>query len=59
MGASLLAEAVSQSDHLSTDTPPSRAGSLPQGLAWFLIGPTQASPESARTVEEYPGWSVA
>ncbi|RYM39177.1 hypothetical protein EVS84_21110 [Pseudomonas koreensis] len=59
MGASLLAKAVCQSDHLSTDTTHSRAGSLPQGFAEFFIGPTQASPESARTVAEYPGWSVA
>ncbi|RBB98651.1 hypothetical protein C3E97_023485 [Pseudomonas sp. MWU12-2115] len=31
MGASLLAKAVDQPTLLSTDTPSSRAGSLPQG----------------------------
>ncbi|MBA4271888.1 MAG: hypothetical protein C0438_02120 [Pseudomonas sp.] len=31
MGASLLAKAVGQATLMSTDTPSSRAGSLPQG----------------------------
>ncbi|OJT52993.1 hypothetical protein BSZ28_06055 [Pseudomonas moraviensis] len=33
VGASLLANAVCHSTMMSTDTTPSRAGSLPQGLA--------------------------
>ncbi|MBU0822557.1 MAG: hypothetical protein KKC24_27295, partial [Gammaproteobacteria bacterium] len=32
VGASLLAKASCQSTSISTDTPPSRAGSLPQGI---------------------------
>ena len=35
MGASLLAMAVYQAQMLSTDTPSSRAGALPQGLELF------------------------
>ncbi|TKJ70515.1 hypothetical protein PspCFBP13508_18360 [Pseudomonas sp. CFBP13508] len=36
MGASLLANAVVQPPHASTDTKPSRAGSLPQGISGGL-----------------------
>ncbi|MBA4360035.1 MAG: hypothetical protein C0411_04795 [Pseudomonas sp.] len=36
MGASLLAKVVYQTTSMLTDTPSSRAGSLPQGIPWLL-----------------------
>ncbi|AVX87926.1 hypothetical protein PkP19E3_06120 [Pseudomonas koreensis] len=46
VGASLLAKAVSQLTYSSTDTTPSRAGSLPQEISARCLVPTTCADDN-------------